>query len=162
MYYLRQCRRTENGAISISIQMLCCLSVSPRFCARDCEISKGTSGSLQRRISPAIHVPPIFPFPLPFVTGQVQVGQRIGNLRSSRRAVTCPRRHSRQKACPQESTRAIKFAGISSIQIGHSNEPCADSTSSLRCAGGAPPPSSNARCRRTARDPLSVCFGVVA
>jgi hypothetical protein len=39
--YFRQCKRIEKAAISISVQIPYCLSVSPRSTARDCEISKG-------------------------------------------------------------------------------------------------------------------------
>ena len=41
MTYFRQCKRIEKAAISISVQILYCVSVSPRSAVRDCEISKG-------------------------------------------------------------------------------------------------------------------------
>jgi hypothetical protein len=44
----------------------------------------------------------------------------------------CPRRHSRQKVCPQVSTRANESVGILSMHILHSNSCLAEVESSLR------------------------------
>ena len=92
------------------------------------------------------HVPPAFFFPLPLFA--VQVGQSIGNRCSSRRAVTCPRRHSRQKACPQVSIRANEPAGNLSMHILHSNNCVAEVESSLRRAERAWASSFNSRSKR--------------
>ena len=123
----------ENDAISISVQILNCSSVSPRFRANDSKISEGKSRGRVRITVTTIrerHVPPAFFFPLPL--SAVQVGQSTGNLCSSRRAMTCPRRHSRQKVCPQVSMRANESAGILSMHILHSNSFPAEVESSLR------------------------------
>ena len=45
--------------------------------------------------------------------------------------MTCPRRHSRQKVCPQVSTRANESAGILSMHILHSDNCLAHVESSL-------------------------------
>jgi hypothetical protein len=128
--YFLQCRSTENTTSSISVHILNCSSVSPRLRASACETSAhGHVMKVDR--DPKRYVPPAFPFPLPL--SAVQVGQITGNLCSSIRELTCFRRHSRQKVCPQESMRAIESTGISSIHILHSNRRWAELARWVRC-----------------------------
>src|ERR1700747_697922 len=94
------------------------------------------------------HVPPAPSFPLS--SPAVQVGHSIGNLCSLRRVVTCPRRHSRQKVCPQGSRRAIESSGISSIHMPHSNNRWADMASSALCAESMRSSLSYSSCSRIA------------
>jgi hypothetical protein len=78
-------KSTEIAAISISVQMLNCSLVSPRFKTSDRGTSKRVSdtGLLQLSIS---HIPPMFSFPLPLPAAQV--GQRMGNLLANCRTQT--------------------------------------------------------------------------
>ena len=99
------------------------------------------------------HVPPTASFPLPL--SAVQLGHSTGNLCSSMRAETCPRRHSRQNVCPQGSRRAIESTGIFSKHMPHSNNRWADSAGSARCAASARSSLSNSCCRRIAYKTLS-------
>src|SRR6266446_1031374 len=99
------------------------------------------------------HVPPAASFPLPLFA--VQVGHSMGNLCSFRRAVTCPRKHSRQKVCLQGSGRAIESSGTSSKHIPHTNNRWADLASSARCAERTRSSLSNSFCSRIASRILS-------
>ena len=62
--------------------------------------------------------------------------------------MTCPRRHARQKVCPQVSTRANESAGILSMHILHSNNCLAGVESSLRRASRTRASSSSSRSKR--------------
>ena len=99
------------------------------------------------------YVLPAAPFPLPLFA--VQLGHSTGYLRSPMRAATCPRRHSRQKVCPQGSGRAIESSGISSKHMPHTNNRWTSLASSARCAESARSSLSNSYCRRIAYRRLS-------